>query len=841
MSAPLSPSVLDTLDAPEVRRAAEIVAARNDLHAFMGATTPDYLDGWLVRDLCARLEEFSRAVAAKESPRLLISLPPRHGKTMHCAERFPAWHLGQHPTQRVIVSSYTLSLARDATRAAREIAQSLTYRAIFPNVQLAADTRAKADWRTKQNGGMKAVGVGGALTGFGADCFPAGTMVATPDGPVDIAILALSPYRMVWSYDHDTNTVVARPILAGREIVRNDLIEVGFASGSRSRSTPEHRYFVRGRGYVAAQDLQPGDQAIALKQDVRGLRGAEGGTGALLHPVLQQAPQFGCGSDLHDVRGTVQGEGIQGSEVSPEGVHRELLQQDVRVSQREREEAPQMPDVLRADHGGNAQVLFRGLQRGSGSSPTNAPAPVSAMRQSISTQVEPDSVLQQGVCGSGAFAENDWRGQLSLQGRPELRQALRRDAKSGDRERWESVPGVSANAGALLHPPYRRGGDEQHPGESDRVVSDVSCGAPQITSDTVALVRRVRSEGERVYDIQVEGTSCFFAENVLVHNCLIIDDPHKNAREALSAQRRADVWAWYQAVARTRVQPGGGILGIWTRWHEDDLAGKILDHAKHEGWRVINYPALALEDEYFPDGRLRRKKGASLQPRRYPRAALEDIRRTIGDHWFRALYDGRPTALSGQTWPPHTFARWTKGPPTEEQKALGWRQKPERFERYILSSDLTFGSKANDASWFVLLVHGLHQGRLYLLAEIRYRDAYPVQERTVKDEALRYPGSRSLIENKAHGAAVIQSLTQIPGIEAINPQGDKVARAEAAAPKIAEGCYLVPWGEPWADEFLAEVCEFPNHKHDDRVDAAGQAIRAVLQTPKGSFLAGVRV
>lgn len=468
------------LDRPDLWQAAEIVAARTELHPFMGLTTPDYLDGWLVRDLCAQLERFSRDVAAGLSPRLLISLPPRHGKTMHCAERFPAWHLGRHPKHKVIVASYSLSLARDATRAAREVAQSLAYRAIFPRIQLAADTRAKADWRTRDNGGMKAVGVGGALTGFGADI-------------------------------------------------------------------------------------------------------------------------------------------------------------------------------------------------------------------------------------------------------------------------------------------------------------------------------------------------------------LVFDDPHKNAKDALSSARRDDVWAWMQAVARTRVQPGGGMLGIMTRWHEDDLVGRLLTQAKHEGWTVINYAAIAEEDEYFPDGRLRRRKGSSLQPGRYPRKALDAIRATIGDFWFFALFQGRPTAPGGNTWPRHTFRFWTVGEPTPEQAALGWRKKPERFERYVISSDLTFGSKADDASWVVIIVHGLHQGRLYWLSEKRFRAPYPVQEATVKEVTLAHPGSRSLIENKAHGAAVVQSLTQIPGIEAINPQGDKVARAEAAAPKIAEGCYLLPYGDPAALDFLNEVAEFPNHKHDDRVDAAGQAIRAVLQ------------
>jgi predicted phage terminase large subunit-like protein len=476
------------LASSEVARAANLVAARDDLQAFMGCVTPDYLDGWLVRDLCATLQCFSADVGAGLSPRLLISLPPRHGKTMHCAERFPAWHLGKHPKHRVIVASYNLGLARDAARQAREVVTSPEYGVIFPKAKLAKDTRAKADWRLTRaagGGGMKAVGVGGGLTGFGA-------------------------------------------------------------------------------------------------------------------------------------------------------------------------------------------------------------------------------------------------------------------------------------------------------------------------------------------------------------NVLVIDDPHKNAKDALSRQRRDDVWAWYQAVARTRVQPGGGILGIWTRWHEDDLAGRILEQAKHEGWRTINYPALANEDELAADGSLRRRKGQALQPRRYPRAELLDLKRTVGEHWWKALYEGRPVAPTGQTWPRHTFARWTRGEPTPEQASLGWRQIPATFERYILSSDLTFGSKAEDASWFVLLVHGLHEGRLYLLREIRYRDPYPQQRETVRATTEAHPGCRSLVEDAAHGKAVLQDLkAAIRGLEAVSPMGgDKLARAQAAAPKIAEGCYLVPADAPWAEEFLNEVCEFPNHANDDRVDAAGQAIRHVLQRPQ---------
>jgi hypothetical protein len=127
---------------------------------------------------------------------------------------------------------------------------------------------------------------------------------------------------------------------------------------------------------------------------------------------------------------------------------------------------------------------------------------------------------------------------------------------------------------------------------------------------------------------------------------LIIDDPVKDAAEANSETFRKRNWDWYTSTAYTRVEPGGGIVVIQTRWHEEDLVGKILTHAKETGehWDVLHLPALS-------EGRdvdaLGRELGEPLWPDRYDREALSRIKATQGSYWFCALYQGRPQPAEG--------------------------------------------------------------------------------------------------------------------------------------------------------------------------------------------------
>lgn len=140
-----------------------------------------------------------------------------------------------------------------------------------------------------------------------------------------------------------------------------------------------------------------------------------------------------------------------------------------------------------------------------------------------------------------------------------------------------------------------------------------------------------------------------------------IDDPVKGREEADSELQRQRDWEWYSAVARTRLAPGGGVLLTMTRWHEDDLAGRLIEKAKNDPqadqWIVFTYPAIAECDEYGHDGELRRKKGEALHPARYDVHDYNKIRSSIDSRDWSALYMQSPAPPDGTFFKRDTF-KW---------------------------------------------------------------------------------------------------------------------------------------------------------------------------------------
>jgi len=144
------------------------VLARRRLLQFVKLTFPKYLAGWVHEDICERLEKFSQDVAAGKSPRLMLLLPPRHGKSELASIRFPAWHLGHNPSHEIVNVGYNLDLPMKFSRRVRELMRDKHYQAIFPDTQLDPDSQAVGEWSTTRAGGFLAAGVGGGITGKGA-------------------------------------------------------------------------------------------------------------------------------------------------------------------------------------------------------------------------------------------------------------------------------------------------------------------------------------------------------------------------------------------------------------------------------------------------------------------------------------------------------------------------------------------------------------------------------------------------------------------------------------------------------------------------------------------------
>lgn len=318
---------------------------------------------------------------------------------------------------------------------------------------------------------------------------------------------------------------------------------------------------------------------------------------------------------------------------------------------------------------------------------------------------------------------------------------------------------------------------------------------------------------------------------------LIIDDPIKDREQADSAVYRDRVWDWWTDVAVGRLAPGAPVVLILTRWHEDDLAGRLLAADDGHLWQVINIPALAdHRPETGQTDLLGRKPGQWLKSARgRTDAQWEAIRISVGARTFTALYQGRPSPESGDVLLRDWWRRYTVPP---------WSQQPDGSysvaEGTLLQSwDMAF--KDTKSSDFVVgQVWAHHSAQALLVDQVRARLSFTDTIAAFTRMCERWPQSAAkLVEDKANGTAVIDSLRlKIPGIVAVNPTESKYARAQAVAPFVEAGNALIP--DPGValfdvEGFVEECAAFPNAAHDDQVDAMSQALSRLLvaYTPRG--------
>jgi predicted phage terminase large subunit-like protein len=154
-------------DSVKKELAARILARRKLIH-FITRMKPNYLAGWVHHDICRRLEKFVEDVAEGKDPRLMLFMPPRHGKSLIASDMFPSWVLGQHPDWEFIAASYAVSLPIEFSRNIRDRMKDEAYQQLFPKVNLRQDSQSSERWLTKQGGGYIAAGVGTGISGKGA-------------------------------------------------------------------------------------------------------------------------------------------------------------------------------------------------------------------------------------------------------------------------------------------------------------------------------------------------------------------------------------------------------------------------------------------------------------------------------------------------------------------------------------------------------------------------------------------------------------------------------------------------------------------------------------------------
>lgn len=284
---------------------------------------------------------------------------------------------------------------------------------------------------------------------------------------------------------------------------------------------------------------------------------------------------------------------------------------------------------------------------------------------------------------------------------------------------------------------------------------------------------------------------------------LILDDAGaKNYEEAMSPTIREHAWDWFASTAYTRLSPNGKVLVIATRWHEDDLTGRLI---KQGGWTVLSLPAIAESDDEM--GRL---PGEALWPEQFPLPQLETIKQTIGAHKFAALYQQRPAPESGSTFK----RQWCN---------QRYRELPQ-LKQTVMAVDSAFKTGAA-SDYSAMVIAGTDGKNYYLINVFRDRLEYPDLRRAIIDHFNRFRPTCVLIEDAASGQSAIQDLrrdTAIP-IVPVKAKGSKQSRADVVSPLWEAGKVYLPEAE-WVEDFIEELTSFPVAPHDDMVDAHVHAL-----------------
>lgn len=299
-------------------------------------------------------------------------------------------------------------------------------------------------------------------------------------------------------------------------------------------------------------------------------------------------------------------------------------------------------------------------------------------------------------------------------------------------------------------------------------------------------------------------------------NLIIIDDPVKNREEANSKAYQEKVWDWYTDDLSTRMEPGAAIILIMTRWHQDDLAGRILTSEDGPNWTVINLPAIAEMDEDGKLDELGRAEGQALCPERYNVEALLAIKTVLGAS-FQSLYQQRPSAVEGEIW--------------KRQWWNYYKELPMGPHMTISSWDTAFKAKQRNDPWGCIVAKVYANG-IYITYRLNRKMETPDGKREIKNVNSMDPANAILIEDKASGQNTIQELrreTTLPIIAFNIGTNDKEERANLATPTVEAGNVYLPEEAPWLVEFIDALAVFPNGKHDEDSDILAQLIIWVNQ------------
>jgi predicted phage terminase large subunit-like protein len=762
---------------------------RSDFLAYVRAMWPTFIGGRHHKRMARAFEE----IISGKTRRLIINMPPRHTKSEFASYLLPSWYLGLFPDRKVIQCSHTADLAVGFGRKVRNLVDSGEYHALFPKVSLAKDSTAAGRWNTNRGGEYFAIGVGGAVTGKGADlliiddphALEITTPIPTPNGFVPLGELVVGD-EVFGPDGKPTRVVATSPVYHNRS-----LYAVTTYDGETILADAKHLWNVR----TSTRTKDP-YRNLTTEELVEELVEARSSAFMIPRHAAVRYPERDLPIDPW-VLGAWLGDGT--SSLGRMTAHPDDAPFMRSEFQRRGYETTDLADrfsfgVLKL----REQLIDVKLL-------SNKHIPEAYLVASIEQRMD----LLRGLM--------DTDGNVTAQGQCAFHN---KDAKLVD----QVVELLRSLGRKCQRRTYQTNG------------SFGACLMHRVTfklKDCASMPRK-RARTKTTHDKQHRSIKVTQTASIGSVQCITVERPdglflagrgyvvtHNSEQEATQAETTPEIYdktyGWFTSGPRQRLQPGAAVVVVMTRWSKRDLTGAILQDAANndavDEWKVIEFPAI------LPSGN-------SLWPEFWPLEELEKIQRDIPNHKWQSQYQQDPVAEGAAIIKREWWREWPEeDPPRLEFILQCWDTAFEKNERADYSACTTWGVfyREND--------DGENQANIILLNAVRERVEFPQLKLLAKAQYKEWLPDSVIVEKKASGSPLIYELrlVGIPVQEFTPTRGnDKISRLNAVADIFASGRVWFP-ARRWAEIVIDEVAGFPFDRYDDYTDTVSMALHRFRQ------------
>lgn len=302
----------------------------------------------------------------------------------------------------------------------------------------------------------------------------------------------------------------------------------------------------------------------------------------------------------------------------------------------------------------------------------------------------------------------------------------------------------------------------------------------------------------------------------------IVDDPIKNSEEADSPGHRDKMWDWFQSTVLSRFEPGAGLILVQTRWHQDDLAGRLIQKLQRNQFgkvthKILTLPALAEHGQVDPLGR---KPGEALWPWRYSKADMEQKKASVSPYWWSCMYQGKPRSRSGRTFDRKWFRIIQAKPKNIIARVRFWDMAATRG-----AGDYTVGVKMSKTSHGVYYIEHIVRGQWGIKEAKQYiKQTATLDGPEVVQRMEQEPASGGKVQ-----IDVYRTLLRDYDFDGIPTRVKKELTWGPLADEAEAGNVILTKGG-WTEEFLDEIEKVPNPRgYDDQVDAASGAFKYLAE------------